>query len=453
MPPDSQPRDPPDDFAREIIDVNLRRIPWLLVASMLLSLWPVSAYWQDDAMDGLRLVLIVDLVSAGLFLALNGVVRRLPEESPWRAAYVWTAVVLALAYMDGYHFLVERSFGASPVYILGVIMAGTVFLLPPRRFLPLLVANHLVYCVVVGWTDGTLPALIENTTGATVAGLVSALLYRARREEFLQRRALAAANRVLAETNAQLNDLMAITAHDLRSPLLGMRDLLALAARSAPAGRLTQTLEVLTRTCVELIALVNHLLDAHAAEQRVLARPSLEVADVAALIRSALERARPRAEARAVVLRDELPSTSLMAPVDSAALGQVLDNLIFNAVKFSAEGATVVVRVSGGRGGEPWRCDVIDEGPGVAPADKAALFQKFRRGATSPEAADAGSGLGLFIARNLMTSMGGRIEHHDAMPRGSRFTIIGRSEHTADGTQGMRDALDPDHGCRRRNAL
>ncbi|MFZ5782686.1 MAG: sensor histidine kinase [Pseudomonadota bacterium] len=426
MTPDGESRDASGDFACELIDVNLRRIPWLLVASMPLSLWPLAAYWKDVAMGGLRLVLIADLVSAGLFLALNGVVRRLPGESPWRAAYVWTAVVLALAYMDGYHFLVERSFGASPVYILGVIMAGTIFLLPPRRFLPLLVGNHLVYCADVGWTEGTLPALIENTTGATIAGLVSVLLYRARREEFLQRRALAVANHVLAETNAQLNDLMAITAHDLRSPLLGMRDLVALAIRSAPTGRMTETLGVLARTCGELIALVNRLLDAHSAEQRALTGSELQVADVAVLVRSAVDRIRPRAGGRSIDLRMELPQDAVLAAVDPAALGQVLDNLLANAVKFSPAAATVLIRLSGGPQDDgAWRCDVIDAGPGVAPADRERLFQKFRRGGTPAASGDAGTGLGLFIAASLMKAMGGRIEHAPVEPHGSRFTMVG----------------------------
>lgn len=418
------------DFALEAIDINLRRIPWLLAASMLLTLWPISAYWHDPAMLELRLVLIVDLISAGAFLALNATVRRSAAALPWRAAYVWAAVVLALGYMDGYYFLVARSFGASPVYILGVVTASTVFLLPPRWFLPLLIANHLVYGAAVGTGSDTLPVLIENTVGATVAGLVSVLLYRARREEFLQRHALAISNRNLAETNEQLNELMAITAHDLRSPLLGMHDVLVMAARSAPAGRLSETLGMVVRTCGELVNLVNRLLDAHAAEQRVLGASVVETVDLATVVRAAVDRARPRAEGRAVTFSLELPDAVVMAAVDPPALGQVLDNVLSNAVKFSPSGATVRVRLAAGATAEadppgPWRCDVIDAGPGVAPDDRAALFQKFRRGSTPSASEEAGSGLGLFIAASLMKSMGGRIEHDPVEPHGSCFTVVG----------------------------
>ncbi len=159
------------DFAREAVDINLRRIPWLLVASMVLALWPIAGFWHDGSTAWLRWVLIVDMMSAGLFLALNLWVRRQPPASLWRPLYVWTAVFLAIAYMDGYYFLVGRSFGQNPVYILGVVMAATVFLLPPRQFLPVLVANHLVWSILVeGEGSGVdlLPVLIENTTGAAV---------------------------------------------------------------------------------------------------------------------------------------------------------------------------------------------------------------------------------------------------------------------------------------------
>ncbi|MDP1543728.1 MAG: hypothetical protein Q8L99_11350, partial [Polycyclovorans sp.] len=271
--------DPLEDFRCEIVDINIRRIPWLLVASMLLSLWPIAMLWQDESVGWLRRALMVDVTSAGLFVVLGFWLRRLPPGSFWRSFYVWAAVVLLLAYMDGYYFLVGQSFGQNPVYILGVITAATVFLLPPPQILPLLFANHLVYCALLKTQAGPgadlLVVFVQNTTGATVAGLVSVLLYRAHREEFFQRRALAAANRALARRNDQLNDLMAITAHDLRGPLLGMRDLLGLAGRGPSAGRLGEILGHVGRSCGELISLVNRLLDAHAAEAQAEKPPVL----------------------------------------------------------------------------------------------------------------------------------------------------------------------------------
>lgn len=421
----AHPDDAAVEFAREVVEVNLRRIPWLLVASMLLALWPIAAFWHDASMAWLRWVLIVDLLSAGLFLALNRSVRRLPVGSPWRSVYVWIVVVLALAYMDGYYFLVGGSFGQNPDYILGVIMAATVFLLPPRHFLPLLIANHLVYCVLlkaVAASEDLLPALIQNTTGATVAGLLTILLYRARREEFLQRRALARANRDLAHRNAQLNELMAITAHDLRSPLLGMRDLLTLAGRSAPSPRLSELLGQVTRTCSDLVALVGRLLDAHAAEERAHQPLPLERCDVRDLARQAADRIRPRADKRSIAVVLDLPDEPVELAVNAAALGQVLDNLLSNAVRFSPSETSVEVRLAQTAG--RWHCDIADEGPGIPEAERAALFRKFHRGSNRPVEGEASSGLGLFIAASLMQAMGGEVGYRPGERCGSVFSIV-----------------------------
>lgn len=416
--------DPAEDFRLEVVDINLRRIPWLLVASMLLSLWSLASLWHDDSWAWLRRALMVDLASAALFLALNLQMRRLAIGSLWRSIYVWVVVVLALAYMDGYYFLVEQSHGQSPIYILGVITAATVFLLPPHKFLPLLFVNHLAYCAILNAQTGDaeiFPILVENTTGATVAGLVSLLLYRARREEYSQRRALAAANRVLAKRNDQLNELMAITAHDLRSPLLGMRDLLVLAGRTRPGGRLEEMLQRLGRSCTDLISLVSRLLDAHAAEEQAEKSLTLEPCDVRGLVAAAVERARLRADPREIAVTLELPTYPVQLPINSPALGQVLDNLLSNAIKFSPPAAAIVVRLTpeGGR----WRCEVADSGPGIPGEERPLLFQKFHRGSNAAPAGEESSGLGLFIAATLMQAMGGQVDYLALEPHGSLFRV------------------------------
>jgi signal transduction histidine kinase len=417
-------------FAREIIEINLRRIPWLLGASVLLAIWPIARYWRDVSTDWLRSVLIVDLLSAGVFLALNPWVRRQAAGSPWRSLYVWAAVVLALGYMDGYYFLAGRAFGQNPIYILGVIMTATVFLLPARQFLPLLVANHLVYAILLEtWTNDGVDldaVLIENTVGATVAGLVSFLLYRARREEFAQRRALASANRDLANRNAELNELMAITAHDLRSPLLGMRDLLGLASRSTSAARIGELLGPVTKTCNELIALVSRLLDAHVVEERFGKPLPLAPADVTALVAEAIDRIRPRAWQREITVTSELPAVPVELLIDAPGLAQVLDNLLGNAVKFSPAGASVSVRLARDEG--RWQCDIADTGPGIPEVERASLFQKFQRGSNRPAADDASSGLGLFIAASLIRAMGGHLTYLPVEPHGSLFRMTFRED-------------------------
>jgi len=412
-------------FEREVIAVNLRRIPWLLAASVVLALWPLTSFWADPGMARLRAILLVDLASAALFLALIVPVRRLPHESRWRDAYVWTTVVLALAYMDGYYFLVARSFGQNPSYILGVVLAATFFLLPPRIFLPLLLANHLAYGVGLAQQPAIgaefAAVLIQNTTGAVVAGLVSLLLYRARREEFLQRQALAAANRFLVQRNEQLNDLMAIAAHDLRGPLLGMRDLLDLARKASDGDRRGAILDRLAGACTGLVGLVGRLLRTHAIEEQTERALALVACDARHLVRQAIDRVQPRADARGIELQVRLPDSPARLRVDVAAFGQVLDNLLYNAVKFSPPGDPVEIRLLHEDGF--WRCEVADRGPGIPLEERATLFQKFHRGGVRAAVDEEGSGLGLYIAATFMRAMGGEIEYRQRQDKGTIFLL------------------------------
>lgn len=412
-------------FEQQAIDVNLRRIPWLLGATMILALWPIVSFWSDREMAWLKTVLVVDLASAALFLALSIPVRRQPRGSRWRFAYVWVTVVLALVYMDGYYFLVARSFGQNPSYILGVIMAAAFFLLPPRLFLPLLLANHLVYCVLLARQPGIgaefVAVLIQNSTGAVVAGLVSVLLFRAHREEYQQRQALDVANRFLVRRNEQLNDLMAITAHDLRAPLLGMRDLLGLARKASDDGRRGDIIDRVATGCGHLVGLVTRLLRAHAAEEQAERGLTLVTCDVRDVVQGAIERVSPRAGRRGLTFDVRLPDAPAVLRVDAMALGRVLDNLLFNAVKFSPEGGGITVDLLHEDGF--WRCEVGDDGPGIPVEERASLFQKFHRGSARAAEDDEGSGLGLFIAATLMRAMGGDVEYRQRPAKGATFVL------------------------------
>ncbi|TCT07737.1 sensor histidine kinase [Aquabacter spiritensis] len=396
-------------FRRECIALNLARIPWLLLVAMALTLGTIVSLWADPRFGWVSRLLMVDLASAAGFLAAGPFVRRRPPDSRLRALYVWTVVLLALAFMDGYYVLVGRAFGENPVYSLGVVMAATVFVLPPALFLPVLLANHLVFVALISYVAppaALLPVLLQNSAGAAVAGLVSVLLYRARCAEFSRRRALAAANAALAARNRQLADLMAITAHDLRSPLLGLHDLFALGRRGAALP--SEVLGQAARVCGDLLALVNRLLDRHAAEARAERGPLLMIANPRPILAAAIARARLRAAGRAVRIELEAPAGDVAVLLDPEGFVQVMDNLLSNAVKFSPDGATVRVRLWRGA---RWVCDVSDQGPGVPAADRAALFDRFIRGSRAPATGEPGSGLGLFIAASRMAGMGGEIAY------------------------------------------
>ncbi|HKC77778.1 MAG TPA: ATP-binding protein, partial [Gaiellaceae bacterium] len=119
----------------------------------------------------------------------------------------------------------------------------------------------------------------------------------------------------------------------------------------------------------------------------------------------------------------ELPDEPLAARADPEKLRQVCAILVDNALRYSPDGGTVTVAAA--RREDAVEVSVEDEGIGIPQADQEQIFRKFYRGADAELRADGGgTGLGLFIARGLVTAMGGRIWVSSQEGEGSRFSFI-----------------------------
>ena len=115
-----------------------------------------------------------------------------------------------------------------------------------------------------------------------------------------------------------------------------------------------------------------------------------------------------------------LPDEPLAASADREKLGQILANLVDNAVKFSPNGGTVTIEAHRRAGRVEVR--VVDEGQGIPEDERERIFSKFHRADSSPRG-PSGAGLGLFIARGLVRAMGGRIWVDSAEGGGSSFAF------------------------------
>jgi signal transduction histidine kinase len=106
---------------------------------------------------------------------------------------------------------------------------------------------------------------------------------------------------------------------------------------------------------------------------------------------------------------------------DEDRLRQVIANLVENAVKYSPDGGSIVVRVSAenGRG----RVAVTDEGLGIPPGERERIFEKFYRLDPSLTRGIGGSGLGLYITRELVEHMHGRLTVESVPGEGSTFVV------------------------------
>ena len=114
-------------------------------------------------------------------------------------------------------------------------------------------------------------------------------------------------------------------------------------------------------------------------------------------------------------------------------IGQVVANLVGNAVKFTPRGGSVAVDVAATPDGA--RIEVTDTGVGIEPAELPHIFERFYRGSRANEARGSGSGLGLAIVRSIVDMHGGTVEVESSVGRGSRFTVtLPRDPRLVEGT-------------------
>jgi anti-sigma regulatory factor (Ser/Thr protein kinase) len=118
---------------------------------------------------------------------------------------------------------------------------------------------------------------------------------------------------------------------------------------------------------------------------------------------------------------------------DPQRIGQVVANLVANAVKFTERGGSVSVEVAATPAGA--RIEVADTGVGIDAAELPLIFERFYRGSRANEARGSGSGLGLAIVRSIVDRHGGTVEVESRVGRGSRFTVtLPRDPRLVEGT-------------------
>ena len=207
-----------------------------------------------------------------------------------------------------------------------------------------------------------------------------------------------------------------VAAHDLRSPLTAASAYLEVLADEDGAALEPQGQEFLGRArsaVARTDRMLTDLLEYATAEQAELNLAQVNLGTLAAeVVAERTDRMEP--DPHRVTL-GELPVVS----GDPGMLRQVLDNLIGNALKYTAAGEPARVAVSGRRTGVGWRIEVADRGIGIPPQEREGVFDAFHRGAGA--GGFTGSGLGLAICRKIVERHGGRIGVDDNPGGGSVF--------------------------------
>jgi len=209
-------------------------------------------------------------------------------------------------------------------------------------------------------------------------------------------------------------DFLAMVGHDLRSPLTTLRGRAQLLKRRGVYQ--VESIDAILAQVDRMSRLIDDLADIVRFEA---GQPELRRApiDLVALVRSEADAASPPGDVpRVVVIAPEEP---VVGNWDADRIGQVLQNLLGNALKYAPGPGRVSVMVEADA--TEARVEVTDEGPGINPEHVPRLFERFYRA----DATGAGGlGLGLYISRMLIEAHGGRIAATSEPGRGSTFTFV-----------------------------
>jgi PAS domain S-box-containing protein len=212
--------------------------------------------------------------------------------------------------------------------------------------------------------------------------------------------------------------LVATVSHELRTPLTSIVGYLELLGADEPlSAEDARFVEIVRRNAARLQRMVEELLFLSRVDAGGL-ELDLDDVDVVELARAALGSADPAAAAKRIVLELDGPA-SLRARADGNRLGQVFDNLISNAIKFTPERGCVKVSIVGD--GETIVASVSDTGCGIPQAEQSRLFERFFRSTATRDL--PGTGLGLTIVRAIVEGHGGSIACRSDSGKGTTFTF------------------------------
>ena len=223
----------------------------------------------------------------------------------------------------------------------------------------------------------------------------------------------------LEEAERRRRDLTADIAHELRTPASNIQGYLE-AIKDGVFQATPETIDTLHEQSLLLSRLVEdlRLLAQADAGELSLERSQTRLEE---LLQSVVDALRPRAEAKGVALSLETDPSLPVLDLDAARIGQVVGNLLENAITHTPEGGRV--SVSAHAAANAVNVAVSDTGPGIAPEHLPRLFDRFYRADTSRSRSTGGAGLGLTIARRLVEGHGGSIWAESVVGRGSRFVI------------------------------
>ncbi len=342
--------------------------------------------------------------------------RLLRPDWPWPVRY-GLAVFFTLA-VAGVKLAIPAFGSPGPDLFLTIPVAASAVL---AGFGPALIAIIGTTLIAAYFTPPAGFAISLNTNGLDVIGfffegVVVAILGAAVRAAFTR---TAETLRHREQLEQERTALIATVNHELRNPLASLSGHLQLASRYAAREdmreRVPASIDEARRQVSRLVRLADDLqvISSRVADFRV----EPEAFELVAATRAAARRVQALDPGRPITVN--APAASVMVRADPARLDQIFDNLLKNAIAYSARGSAIELWAVAEADHAVIR--VRDHGPGIGAVDQERIFERFARGAAAAD--QPGMGIGLYVSRAIATRMDGRLFVETSSPDGSTFTV------------------------------
>ena len=216
------------------------------------------------------------------------------------------------------------------------------------------------------------------------------------------------------------SEFLSTAAHELRTPLtsiLGFSEILL--KRKLDEERQSRFLKIINEESVSLSVLINDLLDV----SRIKSGRGFKITKAPIEIKEVILENIDffQAQTDKHTFKVNIPPDLVKIKADKDKINQVVDNLISNAVKFSAQGGRITVSIEQAK--DEVKVNVSDNGMGISKKDLPHIFEKFYRADNASSGAIGGTGLGLAIVKYIVESHGGRIWAESKLGKGSTFSF------------------------------
>ena len=359
-------------------------------------------------------------------------------------AALTTLLLLAIFAIDLFPVCFREGVGLTPFkvgaeYVMITVLAVSLFVLARHRerfegqvFIWLAISVGCTMAAELAFTLYQDLYGVFNFVGHMLKLASLYYIYRAIVETGLRRpldlmfRDLSEAKRMAEQGTAAKSMFLANMSHEIRTPMNGLIGMLGLVMRTPLTEQQREQLSTARRSARALMTIIDNVLDLSRIEAGKLALEA-EPLDLRQLVHRTTSLFQVEAQAKGLRLESEVdPDLPRYLLGDTVRLGQVLANLLKNAIKFTRRGdvrVTVECRPGAPEGRARLCLDVEDTGIGVEPAQVARIFETFTQADDSITRRYGGTGLGLTISRDLVQLMGGEITMESEPDRGTTVRV------------------------------